>query len=102
LTTFPGSTIRCPARPSIGDLIVQYSRLSFAVRTAASPGLHLGLGDRDRVLPLVEVLLADRPRLHQPLDPLELLLGQVERRLLLGHVRLGLGDGRLERAGVDR
>src|SRR5688572_2389905 len=35
-TMFPTSTRRCPARPSMGDVTVQYSRLSRAVSTAAS------------------------------------------------------------------
>ena len=35
VTTLPTSTNRCPARPSIGERIEQYSRFKRALSTAA-------------------------------------------------------------------
>ena len=101
-TTFPMSTSRCPARPSMGERIVQYSRFRRAVSTAAWLCWTWASATSSSVLSLVVFLLRDRLRLQKLGIACELNSGQIQLRLVLrkgglGRVELGLVRPRIDR-----
>ena len=100
-TMLPGSTRRTPMRPSLGAVMVVYSRLVCAVWIIASSAAIDGLELIDLGLLLVDDLLRRDVREHQRLRTREVFLGRGELGLVLRLLGLGLVERGLEQARID-